>query len=151
MRVVKPWPRLPREVVEVPSLEPLQARLDGDLSTLIQLQMSLLAAGGWDQMTCKVASNPKHPVMLWFYFCCQCGYVSTDLFVPLIPFRVMGCFIKLDHLDNILCLFRTINCGNSEYTQSLWQTNSFNIDWTTFQKYTLYDFFLYSETLWMWW
>jgi len=47
MRVVKPWHRLPREVVEAPSLETFQARLDGALSNLIQLQMSLLAAGGW--------------------------------------------------------------------------------------------------------
>jgi len=46
-RVVKPWPRLPREVGDAPSLEPFQARLDGALSTLIQLQMSLLTAGGW--------------------------------------------------------------------------------------------------------
>ena len=35
MRVVKPWPRLPREVVDVPSLEPFKVRLDGALSNLI--------------------------------------------------------------------------------------------------------------------
>jgi len=48
VRVVKPWPRLPREVVNAPSLETFQARLDGALSTLVQLKMSLLSAGGWD-------------------------------------------------------------------------------------------------------
>jgi len=46
MRVVRPWPRLPREVVDAPSLGTFQARLDGALSNLIQLKMSLLTAGG---------------------------------------------------------------------------------------------------------
>ncbi|KFP20567.1 hypothetical protein Z169_09671, partial [Egretta garzetta] len=35
MRVVKHWHRLPREVVEVPSLEIFKARLDGALSNLV--------------------------------------------------------------------------------------------------------------------
>ncbi|KFQ66462.1 hypothetical protein N335_12482, partial [Phaethon lepturus] len=35
MRVVKPWPRLPREVVGAPSLETFQVRLDGALSNLV--------------------------------------------------------------------------------------------------------------------
>ncbi|KFP15524.1 hypothetical protein Z169_02563, partial [Egretta garzetta] len=35
MRVVKHWNRLPREVMEAPSLETFKARLDGALSNLI--------------------------------------------------------------------------------------------------------------------
>ncbi|KFQ70440.1 hypothetical protein N335_13579, partial [Phaethon lepturus] len=35
MRVVNPWPRLPREVVDAPSLRTSQVRLDGALSTLL--------------------------------------------------------------------------------------------------------------------
>ncbi|KFP20814.1 hypothetical protein Z169_11504, partial [Egretta garzetta] len=35
MRVVKHWNRLPREVVEAPSVEAFKARLDGALSNLI--------------------------------------------------------------------------------------------------------------------
>jgi len=45
---VRPWPRLPREVVDAPSLGTFKARLDGALSSLIQLKMSLLTAGGLD-------------------------------------------------------------------------------------------------------
>ena len=48
MRVVKHWHRLPREVVDAPSLETFQVRLDGALSNLIELKMSLLMAGGLD-------------------------------------------------------------------------------------------------------
>ncbi|KFR09177.1 hypothetical protein Y956_11847, partial [Nipponia nippon] len=35
MRVVKHWNRLPRAVVDAPSLETFKARLDGALSNLI--------------------------------------------------------------------------------------------------------------------
>ncbi|KFQ64700.1 hypothetical protein N334_01622, partial [Pelecanus crispus] len=35
MRVVKHWNRLPREVVEAPSLATFEVRLDGALGTLI--------------------------------------------------------------------------------------------------------------------
>ena len=34
-RVVRPWNRLPREVVDAPSLEVFMARLDGALGNLI--------------------------------------------------------------------------------------------------------------------
>ena len=46
MRVVRPWPRLPREAVAAPSLAVLKARLDGALSNLVWWKMSLLMAGG---------------------------------------------------------------------------------------------------------
>ena len=46
MRVVKHWPRLPREAVAAPSLEVFKARLDGAVSTLVWWKMSLLMAGG---------------------------------------------------------------------------------------------------------
>jgi len=46
MRVVKHWNELPREVVEAPSLAAFKARLDGTLSNLVWLKMSLLIAGG---------------------------------------------------------------------------------------------------------
>jgi len=35
MRVVKHWNRLPRDIVEAPSLETFKARLDGALSNLV--------------------------------------------------------------------------------------------------------------------
>jgi len=46
MRVLRPWPRLPREAVAAPSLTVFKARLDGALSTLVWWKMSLLMAGG---------------------------------------------------------------------------------------------------------
>ena len=48
VRVVKPCHGLPREVIDAPSLETFKARLDGALSSLIQLKMSLLMAGRLD-------------------------------------------------------------------------------------------------------
>jgi len=44
-RVVQHWNRLPIEVVDAPSLETFKVRLDGALSNLIYLKMSLLIAG----------------------------------------------------------------------------------------------------------
>jgi len=52
LRVMKRWPRLPREVGAAPSLGTSQARLDGARSTGIPLEMSL----PWPQ---KVPSHPN--------------------------------------------------------------------------------------------
>jgi len=49
MRVVRPWPRLPREAVAAPSLAVFKARLDGALSTLGWWKGSLLMAGGLER------------------------------------------------------------------------------------------------------
>jgi len=46
MRVVKHWPRLPREAVAALSLAVFKARLDGALSNLGWWKISLLMAGG---------------------------------------------------------------------------------------------------------
>jgi len=46
MRMVKHWKRLPREAVDAPSLETLKVRLDGALSNLIRLKISVVTAGG---------------------------------------------------------------------------------------------------------
>ena len=45
LRVTELWPRLPREVVESPSLEILKTRLDKVLCSL--LWVTLLQQGGW--------------------------------------------------------------------------------------------------------
>jgi len=42
MRVVKHWPRVPREAVAAPSLAGFKARLDGALSNLVWWKMSLV-------------------------------------------------------------------------------------------------------------
>ena len=45
VRVVRPWPRFPREAVAAPSLELFKARLDGAWSTLGWWKGSLAMAG----------------------------------------------------------------------------------------------------------
>ena len=62
MRVVKPWHRLPREMVDAPSLETFKSRLDGALSNLVWLKVSLLAAGGLDRMA---FTGPFPPKPVW--------------------------------------------------------------------------------------
>jgi len=59
IRVVKLLNGLPREVVEALSLETFKARLDGALTNLIQLKISLLAAWGLGWMTFKGPFQPK--------------------------------------------------------------------------------------------
>ena len=46
MKVVRPWPRFPREAVAAPSLAVFKARLDGALSNLVWWKISLLMVGG---------------------------------------------------------------------------------------------------------
>jgi len=46
VRVVRPWPRMPREAVAAPSLAVFKARLDGALSNLVRWKVSLPVAGG---------------------------------------------------------------------------------------------------------
>jgi len=45
LRVTEPWPRLPKEVVESPSLEIFKIHLDAVLCSL--LWVTLLRQGGW--------------------------------------------------------------------------------------------------------
>jgi len=59
MGMVQAWLRLPREVVDAPSLEPSKARLDGALSNLSWVKMSPLTAGGLGQTTFKAPFQPK--------------------------------------------------------------------------------------------
>jgi len=63
-RVVRPWPRLPSEVGDAPSLETFHARLDGARSSLNQLKMSLLMAVGWTGWPLKGPSYPTHTMIL---------------------------------------------------------------------------------------
>ena len=64
LRVTEPWHRLPREVVESPSLEIFKTRLDTVLCSL--LWVTLLRQGGWTGWPTEVPSNPCHSVILWF-------------------------------------------------------------------------------------
>jgi len=59
VRVVRYRNRLPSEVVNVPSLEAFQARLDGALSNLIKRQVTLPIAGGLELDYLKSPFQPK--------------------------------------------------------------------------------------------
>jgi len=48
MRVAKHWHRLPREAVDAPSLEAFKVWLNGAVSNLMKLKMSLLIVKGLD-------------------------------------------------------------------------------------------------------
>ncbi|KAK4819750.1 hypothetical protein QYF61_010885, partial [Mycteria americana] len=67
LRVVRHWPRLPREEVDAPSLETFKVRLDGALSNLLWLKNSLLLQGGWTGWPSKVPSHPNHSMILRFH------------------------------------------------------------------------------------
>ena len=60
MRVVRPWPRLPRGAVAAPSLAGFKARLVGALSSLGWWKGPCPWQGGWNQMIFQVPSNPNH-------------------------------------------------------------------------------------------
>jgi len=64
MRVVRPWPRLPREAVAAPSLAVFKARLDGALSNLVYWKVSLPMAWGLELDDLE-RSLPTQTV-LWF-------------------------------------------------------------------------------------
>ena len=54
MREVRHWHRLPREPLGAPSLEVLEARLDGALGSIVRWVAALPRAGGWNELVLKV-------------------------------------------------------------------------------------------------
>ena len=52
LRVTEPWPRLPREVVESPSLEIFQTRLDAVLCSLLWVTLLRQGVGLGDPQRC---------------------------------------------------------------------------------------------------
>ena len=63
-RVVMHWNRLPKEVVDAPSLEALKDRLDVALGSLVWWLATLHIAGGWNWMSTVVLFNPGHSMIL---------------------------------------------------------------------------------------
>jgi len=65
MRVVKPWPRLPREEVDAPFLEMFKVRLDEALSNLIWLSRCPCSLqGNWTRWPLEVPCNPNYSMIL---------------------------------------------------------------------------------------
>jgi len=63
-RVVTHRNRLPKEVVDAPSLEAFSARLDVALGSLGCWLATLHIAGGWNWMIVVVLFNPGHSMIL---------------------------------------------------------------------------------------
>ena len=63
-RVVTHWNRLPKEVVDAPSLEALMARLDVALGSLVWWLAILHIAGGLKLMVIVFLFNPGHSMIL---------------------------------------------------------------------------------------
>ena len=57
--MVRCWNRLPREVVDIPSLE----EVDGALGSLSWWGAALPMAGSWGWVGVRVPSNPSHSVI----------------------------------------------------------------------------------------
>ena len=74
VRVVRHWNRLPREAMDVPSLEAVKARLDGAVSNLVQWDASLPIAGQLELHDLK-RSLPTQTILRY-----PCGMVSFQLF-----------------------------------------------------------------------
>ena len=67
--MVTHWNRLPKEVVDAPSLEAFKARLDVALGSLGCWLAILHTAGGWNWMSIVALCNPGHSVILKFVCC----------------------------------------------------------------------------------
>ena len=66
LRVTEPWPRLPREVMESPSLEIFQTRLDVVLCSLLWVthRGPCQPLPCWDSVILLVFSSPNDSLML---------------------------------------------------------------------------------------
>lgn len=64
VRVVRHWKGLPREVVDVSSLEVFKDRLSEAFRNLVFWNVLCLWQPGWKWMTLKVPSKPNHFIIL---------------------------------------------------------------------------------------
>ena len=70
------WNRLPKEVVDAPSLEAFKARLDVALGSLVWWLVTLHVAGGWNWMVSEDLFSPGHSMILWLFFHLSCTFIG---------------------------------------------------------------------------
>lgn len=61
--MVRHWHRMPREIVNAPSLEVFNTRLDGVLGNLISWVAALSTTGSWDWMIFKITSKSSQSMI----------------------------------------------------------------------------------------
>jgi len=89
MKVVRHWHRLPKEVVDAPSLETLQVRLDGALSTCCSCRCPCSWQGSWTRRPLRVPSNPNDSMIF------QIGnWWQVDLLGSLLKDRLKKQFLR---------------------------------------------------------
>jgi len=64
-RVVRHWHKLPRDVVDAPSLETLKVRLNRSLSTWWSRQCPCSVQGSWAGWSLRTPSNSSNSMILW--------------------------------------------------------------------------------------
>ena len=60
LSIIESWNRLPKEVVDAPSLQAFKARLDVALGSMVCWLVTLHTAGRWNSMIILVLCNPGH-------------------------------------------------------------------------------------------
>jgi len=66
VRVVRPWNRLSRDVVDSPSLETFMARLDQALGNTMEMWCPRALQGSWTTWPSEGPPNSKDSMILWY-------------------------------------------------------------------------------------
>ena len=94
-RVMRHWNRLPRDVVDAPSLETFKARLHKALGNLIELWCPCSTQGSWTKWPSDVPSNSKDSMILICinHFICILSNHGSHFYTK--GFTILTCAVSL--------------------------------------------------------